>query len=235
MGSNFLPDIEIVKSYPAINPPSTPSAVDSGKRTHALNWIGWSLVLGLLAYFVQKNVPRYFVFTPQSYGSYFWPRVTWLFPHVACGLLAVIIGPLQFWPRMRRDYLQAHRIAGRAYVVAVVAGSVASWGMAAKISGAPAYSMGLACLGLAWVTTTLMAFVAIRRKHLLQHRQWMVRSYVVTFAFVSFRLADDLMGAAKILDSDERAKLLAWGCWAIPLLVTEVVLRAGAVFRGRQA
>ena len=218
-----------------MNSTSTPSAVDSGKRTNVVAWIGWSVVLVLLAYFVQKNVPRYFVFTPQSYGSYFWARVTWLFPHVACGLLAVVIGPLQFWPRIRRDHLRVHRIAGRIYVVAVVAGSIASWGMAARITGAPAYSIGLACLGLAWITTTLMAFVAIRRKNLLQHRQWMVRSYVVTFAFVTFRLADDVLGSWKILDGDERSKLLAWGCWAIPLLVTEVILQAAAVFKGRPA
>ena len=56
--------------------------------------------------------------------------------------------------------------------------------------------------------------------------------HVVTFAFVTFRLCDELMGAHKILDNDESAKLLAWGCWAIPLLATEVVLQAGAIFRG---
>ena len=192
---------------------------------------GWAIVLLLLAYFVVKNVPRYFIFTPSSYGSYFWPRASWLFPHVVCGLVAVVIGPLQFWPRIRSNYLTFHRLAGRVYVAVVLVGVVASWGVAARITGAPAYAAGLACLGGAWATTTLMAFVSIRRGNVAQHRQWMVRSYVVTFAFVTFRLCDELMAAHKVLDGDERAKLLAWGCWAIPLLATEVVLQAGAVFR----
>ena len=54
-----------------------------------------------------------------------------------------------------------------------------------------------------------MAFVAIRRKNLVQHKQWMVRSYVVTFAFVSFRLASDLLEAGHILPDHERSAVLA--------------------------
>ena len=81
-----------------------------------------------------------------------------------------------------------------------------------------------------------MAVVAIRRKNLVQHKQWMVRSYVVTFAFVTFRLADDVMRAAGILSDDERARMLAWACWAcwaVPLLITEVIIQGSALFKAR--
>ena len=152
---------------------------------------------------------------------------------MASGLIAIAIGPLQFASRIRRDYLPFHRIAGRVYVVAVLTGSIAALGLAWRIDGSPAYSLGLAGLAVAWLTTTLMAFVAIRRKNLEQHRQWMVRSYVVTFAFVTFRLSDDAMRAAHILTENERSNILAWACWALPLLVTELVLQGRAVFRPR--
>lgn len=201
------------------------------KRTAWTTWSGWAVVLVLLAYFIQKNVPRYFVFTPESYGKYFWPRISWLFPHVASGLLAALIGPLQFWPRMRREYLQAHRIAGRVYVATVVIGTIAAWGMALHIEGGPVYALGLSALGLAWITTTLMALIAIRRKNLLQHQQWMVRSYVVTFAFVTFRLCDEAMGAWHIMDENNRSMLLAWACWSVPLLIAEVAIQSGAIFK----
>jgi len=198
-----------------------------------LIWLGWLVVLALLGYFVIKNVPRYFVFTAESYGSYFWPKAAWLLPHVASGLLAALIGPLQFWPRVRRDHLQFHRIAGRIYVGTVVVGSFASFGLAATIQGAPAYALGLSGLAVAWLTTTGMAFVAIRRKNLLQHKQWMIRSYVVTFAFVTFRLVNDLLQAGHILPDNERDALLAWACWAVPLLSALLVIQAGAVFKSR--
>ena len=211
-------------------PPAVQS--DSVIKARPLVWFAWLVILSSLGYFVLKNVPRYFVLTPASYGDYFWTKVSWLFPHVVCGVLAAILGPLQFWPKMRRDYLPFHRVAGRIYVVAVLVGAIASVGMAATVGpDDAAYAFGLIGLALAWVTTTGMAFIAIRRKNLAQHKQWMVRSYVVTFAFVTFRLVSDLMKAGHMLSSHERSALMAWASWAIPLLVTEVVLQAGAVFK----
>ena len=196
-------------------------------------WFSWAVLLSLLAYFINKNALHYFVVTPESYGDYFWPKASWLFPHVLGGLFAAVIGPLQFWPRIRRDFLAFHRIAGRIYVVTVLLGSVAALGLASTIEDAAAYSLGLVGLAVAWLTTTAMAFVAIRRSNLVQHKQWMVRSYVVTFAFISFRLADELMDAFDILSGPERARLLAWSCWAVPLLFAEVAIQAKAVFKIR--
>ena len=196
--------------------------------------VGWLLVIGSLTYFVVKNVPRYFLLTPASYGAYFWPKVNWLFPHVASGLLAVIIGPLQFWPRIRRDYLPFHRLAGRLYVILVAIGACAAFGMTASIGkDDAAYALGLSGLAVAWITTTAMAFVAIRRKNLAQHKQWMVRSYVVTFAFVDFRLVSDLLAAGNVMNQHERGALLSWACWAVPLLVAEVVIQSKEVFKRR--
>jgi uncharacterized membrane protein len=213
-------------------PGSAPTATDP-RKSKVLVGVGWVILLSLLAYFLCKYLPRYAVFTPESYGNDFWPRRAWLVPHIAGGLLAILIGPLQFWPKMRRDYLQAHRIAGRVYVVTVLGGACAALGLAATSNVGAAYAAGLSGLAVAWLTTTGMAFLAIRRKNLLQHKQWMVRSYVVTFAFVTFRLADDSMRAGHLLGDDERAKLLAWACWALPLLLAEVAIQSGAVFRGR--
>ena len=197
----------------------------------------WILLLSVILYFVWKYIPRYLTLTPESYGKYHWRNVSWLVPHIAAGLFALLIGPLQFWPRMRRDYLQVHRIAGRLYVLAIIVGSLSSFGLASTITGRPAYAMGLAALGVAWLVTTGMAFVAIRKKNIVQHRQWMVRSYVVTFAFITFRLAKDLLASTTFgsLPYSERGTILAWGCWAIPLLLTEVILQARALFTSNRS
>ena len=212
-----------VPAYPA----------DVARKPNLVLLLAWTAVLTLIAYFVWKYALHYFVFTPQSYGTYFWPRISWVVPHVAAGLVAILIGPLQFWPRLRRDHLAFHRIAGRVYVTVVLVGAIAALGLAAKIDSGPAYALGLAGLAVAWLTTTGMAFVAIRRKNVEQHRQWMIRSYVVTFAFVTFRLCDDAMHRLQILSDDERSKVLAWACWAVPLLVTELILQSRAVFKTR--
>ena len=96
-----------------------------------------------------------------------------------------------------------------------------------------AYGMGLAGLAVAWLATTGMAFVAIRRKNITQHKQWMTRSYVVTFAFVTFRLVDDMMRGAKLMPDEQLDAFLAWSCWAVPLLFTELIIQSREVFRKR--
>jgi len=215
------------------------SPLDAANQTAASSfkvrpfvWFGWVVIVGLLAYFVFKTAPRYFVFTPESYGDYFWPKVSWLFPHICCGILAAVLGPLQFWPRIRRDFLPFHRISGRLYVVGVLVGAIAALGMATKIGpDDAAYGLGLMGLAIAWVVTTAMAFVAIRRRNIFQHKQWMVRSYVVTFAFVTFRLTEKLLNAGHVLSPHELASVLAWACWAIPLLIAEVALQGASVLK----
>jgi uncharacterized membrane protein len=214
-------------------PPATPATATAGFRMKPLVWLGWLAVLAGLAYFLFRRVPRYFVFTPESYGN-FWPRWGWLFPHLVGGLLAAVLGPLQFWPKIRRDYLPFHRIAGRIYVVAVLGGSIASLGMSLRLGvNNAAYAGGLIGLAVAWLVTTGMAFVAIRRKHLIQHKQWMIRSYVVTFAFVTFRLLDDALSHRGLVPEHEFYSLLAWASWTMPLLFAEALIQSAEVFRKR--
>lgn len=214
-------------------PLKTPAPNAAGSRSKPLIWLGWIAVLAAVAYFVIQRIPRYFVLTPESYGNA-WPQVSWLFPHIICGLVATLLGPLQFWPKIRRDYLSFHRIAGRLYVVVVLAGSIASLGLSFHMSvNNAAYAGGLIGLAGAWILTTGLAFVAIRRKNLVQHTQWMIRSYVVTFAFVTFRLLDDTLSNKGLVPEHEFYSIIAWGCWSVPLLITEAILQSAELFRKR--
>ena len=40
----------------------------------------------------------------------------------------------------------------------------------------------------AWMVCTTAAFLTARNRQIVQHRQWMARSYAVTFTFVSSRV-----------------------------------------------
>jgi len=50
--------------------------------------------------------------------------------------------------------------------------------------------MGLA---MAWILTTGVAWAAIVRRKVVLHKEWMIRSYLVAFAFVTFRFITDLL------------------------------------------
>jgi heme/copper-type cytochrome/quinol oxidase subunit 3 len=189
-------------------------------------------VLTIAAYFVLRNVPPYFVWNEASYGAYYWPRAGFLFPHVMAGLLALVVGPFQFWARLRNGYPKVHRISGRIYLLSVLLGAVAGMAMAVTSSRGLAYGSGLFGLSVAWLLTSGMAFVSIRKRNFIQHKQWMVRSYVLTFAFVTFRGIADLMIYFGIGQGTDRLGAISWACWAVPLLLTELVIQGRQVFAG---
>ena len=107
-----------------------------------------------------------------------------LIPHVLCGTIALLSGPLQFSSRFRLRHLKLHRILGRAYVVSVFIGAITGIALAAGRPGLP----GTAMQATAWIVCTTAAFITARNRQITQHRQWMARSYAVTFTFVSSRV-----------------------------------------------
>jgi uncharacterized membrane protein len=107
-----------------------------------------------------------------------------LIPHTLCGLIALFAGPVQFSSRFRQRYLKSHRVLGRIYVISVFIGAFTGIALAAGRPGLPGTSMQ----GAAWILCTTAAFITARNRQIVQHRQWMARSYAVTFTFVSSRV-----------------------------------------------
>ena len=91
--------------------------------------------------------------------------------------------------------------------------------------GSVAAGAGLFGLAVAWVTTTTLAYVAIKRSLNDQHKEWMIRSYVVTFAFETFRVIRPALQAVHVGTLYEELGVAAWACWAVPLLMTELVIQ----------
>lgn len=155
----------------------------------------------------------------------YWRMRGWLLLHITSGMVALLTGPWQFSRRLRQRYVQLHRISGRVYVIAVMCGCIAAFRLAIGTTFGWAWGFGLASLALAWFTTTGMAYYAIRQKQIQIHREWMVRSYVVTFAFVTFRALNDMGPTSHLQPIADRGNAFIWACWAIPLLVAEVILQ----------
>ena len=115
-----------------------------------------------------------------------------------------------------------HRVAGYGYIVGIALAGSAAFALAPYAEPRD-FGVALAALATAWWTTVGMAFLAIRRRRIDQHRQWMIRGYVVTFAFTSFRYIIglpiwDSLGAGAPATA-------VWLCWVLPLLFTEVMLQ----------
>jgi uncharacterized membrane protein len=171
-------------------------------------------------YYLHYNEAEFTVGEPH-----FWRHRGWVLLHITSGMTALLTGPWQFSRRIRQRYLQLHRITGRVYLIAITLGAVAAFRLAAVTVFGRAWSIGLMGLATAWLTTSAMAYYAVRKRQIQIHREWMVRSYVVTFAFVTFRLFDDIPPMSTWLPDADRSNVVIWACWAVPLLFTEVILQ----------
>jgi hypothetical protein len=174
-------------------------------------------------YFFAVSGARYRHFDPVHYGFH-WPTRWWLVAHLGGGALALSLGPLQFSSALRRRYVQAHRWIGRTYLTGVLVGSLAAIYMSLNVSPNKAFGVALLFLALAWLTTSSMAYIAVLHRQFAAHREWMIRSYVVTFAFVVFRLLKDLHIFGN-LTTESQSVMRGWAAWAVPLLFAEVALQ----------
>jgi hypothetical protein len=180
-------------------------------------------MLAALIFWVVAALP-YLRFDPAQFGP-FWARRYGLLVHIFGGSIALLVGPLQLWLGATRRRLGWHRRLGIVYVSGVAVGVLGAFYLALTTPAGRIYAWGLFSLGVAWTITTAMAYVAVRRRALDQHREWMIRSYVVTLAFVLFRALVVALGALDMGTLNERVALAAWFCWAIPLLLTEPLLQ----------
>lgn len=208
----------------------------------ARNPVNWLLVsilaiaaLGIL-WFLGQKIHYYADFSVDSYTNYFWPRRGGLIPHIFGGLVAISAGLVQIWLGLTNRTGRLHHALGKVYGTGVLVGSLGGFYVALTIpAGYMVYQAGLFMLCTAWVITTSMALWSIRHRRIQQHRDWMVRSYIVTFAFVTYRICSQLlhgwlhMPGAEV--ADEIDKLMSWACWAVPLLIAEPFIQLRAVSR----
>lgn len=210
------------------------STSQSGRAKRAGSRIFLTVVFLIAVYFVVKHTLRYFNLTEESYGPYFWPRVNWVFPHVICGVVALLVGPFQFSKKLRAKRLSLHRKLGYVYLISVLIGGIAGYVLAATSSVNLTYEWGLKGLSIAWLLTSGMALFFILKRKTTQHKEWMVRSYVVTFAFVIFRLSYDILKYYEAGSNEDINALMSWASWSFPLLFTEAILQYRKTFKTKR-
>ncbi len=186
------------------------------------------VIVGLATiYFV---VTRAFPFLSFSYAENVYGKdAVLIFAHVVFGITATILGPFQFMPSIRKRNVKLHRTLGKIYLICTILGALASWTIMFPRNEADiTYKIGLISLGFVWIGSAIMAYLSIKNKKVELHREWVVRSYVITLAFVIFRLFYDLIAPTQIKGL---GALMAWACWALPLFVTELVLQGRKIYK----
>lgn len=163
------------------------------------------------------------------------------YAHICGGGLALLLGPLQFWRRVRERWPRAHRWIGRVYLLAVGVGGLAGLVLAPVNAAGLIGVLGFGSLALLWLLTGWLAYRAIRKRDIPGHRAWMMRNFALSYAAVTLRIWLPLLilaqlpfasAAAGAFDFDAAFAIaypiVPFLCWVPNLVVAEwLVARRG--------
>jgi len=148
----------------------------------------------------------------------------WLPVHAAAAATALLVAPLQFRSQLRARRPRVHRWLGRIYVTGCLLGGVSGLALALGASTGPVSSIAFGALALVWFAATVQAWRLARRRDFTAHREWMIRSFALTFAAVTLRL---YLPIAQLLpiEFDDAYRAISFLCWIPNLAVAEAYLR----------
>lgn len=186
-------------------------------------------VLGLMFLFVLWHDERFIIIHSHPNFAYYFPVRWFIIPHGLAGLAALLIGPFQLSSRFRQRHLRAHRIMGRFYLCGVTLAAFVGIYLAATHQQLLQDKMWIFGVAGAWLTTGLLAFIAIRNGNIETHRQWMTRNYALTCLFITARI----LGSFPIPDRFEDAP--GWILFIATMLLAEVCISWESTFTNRRA
>ena len=83
---------------------------------------------------------------------------------MANGTIALFVGPPVLWMVLKRRSMPIHRKLGMVYLASVAVSSITTYYLAITTEVTWVFGAGLGGLATAWVITTGLAFLAIRRR-----------------------------------------------------------------------
>ena len=172
-------------------------------------------------------VHRYYF--PESVATYatYWPAIG---GHIAGGVVALVLGPVNLWNGLRGRHRRVHRRIGTVYVAAVSVAAPCGIVMAFHAypgtipGGRFLITGGMTTLGLVWVATLHLAVRAIAVRHDRDlHGFWMIVNIGATYSAVWFRVLNGAIVASGRFE--QLYPLLGWAGWVPSVAVGWLLAR----------
>jgi hypothetical protein len=151
------------------------------------------------------------------------------YSHLLPGLVFMIVGPLQFSKRLRARWLGIHRWFGRIFLTVGVTAAIFGMVMAAE----PSTYIGVNAIAATYFFGSIFLFCAtkayyhIRRKQILLHREWMIRTFAIGIGVSMVRIVAAplfiLMQLARTsLRLEDIMGTSFWIGWGISMIAAEI-------------
>jgi len=146
--------------------------------------------------------------------------------HVFSAVAALLAGFTQFSPQLLRDNPKVHRLIGKIYVANILfinfpAGLIMGVCANGGLPGKTAFLL----LDVLWFFFTWKAFFCAKNKRYVDHKNYMIRSFALTFSAITLRTWKLILSNIFAIDLVELYVIDAWLGFVPNLLVAEIIIR----------
>jgi uncharacterized membrane protein len=149
--------------------------------------------------------------------------------HVLFGALFMLFAPLQFSSRLRARNIGLHRWSGRILLPLGIVSVVVSLYFGILIPyGGLGEAIGIGLFGSLFIFSAVRAYVAVRRREIAQHREWMIRTFAIALAISTVRLLGgpfDLLLTPLGLRPSAVFVITIWTAWVLTVGAAELWIR----------
>lgn len=144
--------------------------------------------------------------------------------HTIGGVAMLALGAAGLFIGWTRRGFRHHRLVGYGYLTLGTVGAATALVLSMQAPHEPrSLYVATGTLALVWLAVAAMAYRSARNRRFELHREWMVRSYVLSWTFVGCRLAESYPLFPGLGPEGVTASI--WVNWIVPLVLCEVVLQ----------
>jgi uncharacterized membrane protein len=198
----------------------------TAQRTSRWWWPAALLAVGVAGYSLRYIIVGEAAFVPELADS-FRARIVPLLIHTTFGPIALVLGIVNLLPAMRRRRWALHRLLGRIYMISGLTLGLAGGYLAFFAVGGTFARLGFLFLAVGTVLTIVFGYRSIRRRNIIEHREWMLRSYSLIFGAVMLRIWLPLLIIAHAGEFIPAYRIVAWLAWVPNILLVEWLIRRG--------
>ena len=182
------------------------------------------MLKGIVQYFPMRDDIGFLRFKQSYLHIKIWKIA--FYTHVFTSILTLLAGFTQFSGDVLRTHKKVHRFIGKLYVCAVLfinfpSGMV----MAVYANGGITSKIAFVILDSLWFWFTLKAFIEIKNKRVIAHKQFMMRSYALTLSAVTLRTWQYILSHSFVIDAAILYKIDAWMGFVPNLIFAEWLIK----------
>ena len=172
---------------------------------------------------------------PRGFNDRYYAIPYWTLAHCVCGILFMVLGPMQFVAASRNRFPRFHRWCGRIFMVASLVGvfSALAFVPLLPVFGSLSTQVGVVVISAFFLVALVKGYTSVRHYQYAIHREWMIRAFAIGLGISTFRVLIPLLMVPPIrANFPEAWDTVVWLGFVINITAAEVwinLTRAPAV------